>query len=168
MRNQHSSELLSKEFNEDVAMSDRLSFTMRARSVIRAAQREGRAVLQLEGAISRSLNAEFAAWLHNDRTSSWLRLVCMLIVYTLWGAAPWVTTNVLSPGDFVVLLGQLDFTLDLQWPDYFLYWINFLKLFSFDLLCWLRFGCVSGYNFYVKWTFAFFLIPIPYSYFDMN
>jgi hypothetical protein len=33
----------------------------------------------------------------------------MLVVYTLWGASPWVTTELMSPGDFVVGLGMLTF-----------------------------------------------------------
>ena len=57
------------------------------------------------------------------------------------------------------VLGQLDFTLDIQWPGIFGWFIGLLKLLSFDLLSFLNFGCVVDYDFYDKWTFATMLIP---------
>ena len=112
LRSKKSWELLREQFEAGVRLSDRLSFTLSARSVISASRREARAVLQTEAAISGSLNAGFATWARREDDQDYLMLVCMLLVYGLWATAPWVTTNLMTAGEFVVVLGMLSFITD--------------------------------------------------------
>ena len=42
----------------------------------------------------------------------------------------------------IQVLTQLEFCLDLQWPEMFRHFVAFLKLFSFDLLAFIDVGCV--------------------------
>jgi len=60
----------------------------------------------------------------------------------------------------IQVLTNLQFTLDLTWPDVFLAFVNMLKLFSFDLLGFIDVGCVTTYTYYTKVAFAATLPPI--------
>lgn len=54
----------------------------------------------------------------------------------------------------VQVLTSLQFTLRVQWPVFFLVFLNLLKVFSFDLLGFVDVGCVSSYTYYSKVAFA--------------
>jgi hypothetical protein len=71
VRNAKAWQLLRDQFLTDVELSQRLSFTLSARPVIRSADRESRAVLQMEKAISSSLSAGYNLWYHNEETTDW-------------------------------------------------------------------------------------------------
>ena len=59
----------------------------------------------------------------------------------------WVTLVKILTSSLQVL-GQLDFTLDLEWPGLFRWLVQHVaRAFSFDLLGLLDRGCVTGYSF---------------------
>lgn len=60
----------------------------------------------------------------------------------------------------VQVLTSLQFTLRVQWPTVFLWFVNLLKVFSFDLLGFVDVGCVSSYTYYTKVLFAAFMPPV--------
>jgi len=57
------------------------------------------------------------------------------------------------------VISQLEFTLDLSFPVTFRYFVDFVKIFSLDLLGWLDVGCITVFNYYFKFTFAI-LLPV--------
>jgi len=60
----------------------------------------------------------------------------------------------------VQVLTQLEFCLQLSWPDSFRWFINLLKVFSMDLLGFVDVGCLSTYTYTGKFYFAMLLAPI--------
>ena len=55
------------------------------------------------------------------------------------------------------VISQLEFTLDLSFPDTFKWFIDVVKIFSLDMLGWLDIGCVTSFTYYVKFTFGILL-----------
>ena len=59
----------------------------------------------------------------------------------------------------IQILTQLESPLQLQWPGDFAWFVNLLKVFSFDMLGFINIGCVTAYSYYEKFLFAFFMMP---------
>ena len=98
-----------RSFAADVKLEGMLSFTMRARRLIRESYREGRATRRMQTAISESLNAGYALWEHNLHTSWWCKGILVVVVCFLWAFAPFIARDLMTPGQFVVLLDMLNF-----------------------------------------------------------
>ena len=58
------------------------------------------------------------------------------------------------------VLAQLDFTMDIDWPKTFRWFVDWLQLISFDMLAFLDIGCVGSYTYFQKCAFAFLVLPI--------
>ena len=96
-------------FSANVTFSERLSFMLNARALIRSSEREGRATIRLEKSIENSLNSGYAVWLHDLHTTWVCKGIVMTFVYLLWMMAPYVANVVMPQSQFIVLLGLLDF-----------------------------------------------------------
>jgi hypothetical protein len=58
------------------------------------------------------------------------------------------------------VLAQLDFTMDIDWPKTFRWFVDWLQLISFDMLAFLDIGCVGSYTYFQKCAFAFLVLPV--------
>jgi hypothetical protein len=59
----------------------------------------------------------------------------------------------------VQIVSQLEFSLEVDWPAAFDWFVDLLKLFSLDLLGLIDIGCVH-HDFYNKFVFALLLMPL--------
>jgi hypothetical protein len=59
----------------------------------------------------------------------------------------------------IQILSQLEFTLQMEWPKEFKWFIEYLKLFSFDFLAFMDIGCMTTYSYFGKFFFAFMMMP---------
>ena len=57
------------------------------------------------------------------------------------------------------IVSQLEFSMDVDWPGVFRWFVDILKLFSLDVLGLFDIGCVHQYDYYNKFTFAVLLMP---------
>ena len=58
------------------------------------------------------------------------------------------------------ILGSLEFTMRVEWPDTFSWVTRLLSVFSFDPGQFLQFGCLTPkYDYYMKFAFAFMVLP---------
>ena len=55
-------------------------------------------------------------------------------------------------------MSQLEVALTLRFPDVFRWFVDLLKVFSFDILAFIDIGCLTTYSYYQKFAFAFLVI----------
>jgi hypothetical protein len=58
----------------------------------------------------------------------------------------------------VQIVSQLEVALTLRFPDVFRWFVDLLKVFSFDILAFIDIGCLTTYSYYQKFAFAFLVI----------
>ena len=99
-------------YASDIKLANSLANVLNHFSLIRANKRQDRETLELEEAISDSLDTGFNLWYHDLRTSWYTLGSLQSLKYVLWALSPFLTNQVdqmMTPADFLVLLYVIDF-----------------------------------------------------------
>jgi len=102
----------------------------------------------------------------------WVVFAAAVAVAFVTGVLYWVSSFDATAGKLTIMItlgkitvsliqiiSQLEFTLQIQWPDEFKALVELLKFMSFDFLVFLDIGCMTTYSYYGKFGFAFMMIP---------